>query len=132
MGNELEDLKALAAEQPHLQMVLGALESLSDPIVIVDTSYAIQYVNQQAEFVFEYNRAELKGQHINILLPDNLKEAHINHLEEFRTHPHARAMMGGKELTAKTKSGREIRCLIKIEPYPTDYGRYVSAQIRVL
>jgi PAS domain S-box-containing protein len=133
MSEEIDRLKALTAEQPHLQMVLGALESLSDPVVIVDPeNYVIVYVNQQAEFVFGYNREDLKGQHINILIPEARKSAHSEHLEEFRNHPHARSMMGGSQLTAISKTNREIKCLVKIEPYSTDYGRYISAQVRVL
>lgn len=132
MSDELEELRKLSAEQPHLQMLQGALENLSDPMVIVDTAYTIHYVNQQAEFVFDYNRKQLIGKHVNILIPANLREVHLEHLEEFRSHPHGRAMMGGKELTALSSSGREIKCYVKISPFPTDFGRYVSAQIRVL
>jgi len=132
LSEDIEELKALAAQQPELQMLQGALESLSDPMVIVDTDYLIRYVNQQTEFVFNYGRKELIGKHINILLPDTLKEVHLKHLQEFQDHPHARAMKGGSELRARRKSGSELRCFVKIEPIVTDFDRYVSAQIRVL
>lgn len=132
MSEEIEQLKMLSAQQPELQMLQGALESLSDPIVIVDTAYHIRYVNEQAEFVFGYNRKELVGQHINILIPDALKEVHLGHLEEFKNHPHARAMKGGVELSARRKDTTAIRCRVQIAPIVTEFDRYVSAQIRVL
>lgn len=132
MSEGIDELKALAAQQPELQMLQGALESLSDPIVIVNTDYIIRYVNEQAEFVFGYNRKELIGQHINVLIPDTLKSIHLEHLAEFRNHPHARAMKGGVELSSRRKDAAEIKCRVQIAPIITDYDRYVSAQIRVL
>src|SRR5689334_14312499 len=105
MSEELEQLKALAAQQPSLQMLQGALESLSDPVVIVDINFTLKYVNDQAAFVFGYRQHELVGQHLNILIPDSLRDTHLLHLAEFRNHPHARAMKGGMELTARRKDG---------------------------
>lgn len=132
MSEELDQLKALSAQQPELQMLQGVVESLSDPVVVAGTDYKIIYLNVQAQFVFGYTAAELIGQHINILIPDALKEAHTEHLEEFKRHPHARAMKGGVELPARRKDGTEFKCLIQITPFTTDFGRYVPAQIRVL
>lgn len=132
MSEELDQLKALSAQQPELQMLQGALESLSDPMVIVDTEYKIRYVNEQAELVFGYNRKDLIGNHINIIIPDSLKSAHSEHLEEFRNHPHARAMKGGAELSARRKDATELKCRVQIAPIVTEFDRYVSAQIRVL
>lgn len=132
MSDDLEQLKKLAEQQPELQMLQGTLESLSDPIVIVGTDYKICYVNEQAEFVFDYDRKDLIGQHLNILIPDSLKDIHLKHLEEFKNHPHARAMKGGVELSARRKDGTDIRCRVQIAPIRTDFDRYVSAQIRVL
>lgn len=132
MSNEIDELRILAAQQPELQMLQGALEYLSDPMIIVNTDYSIRYVNQQAEFVFGYSRKELIGQHINILIPDSLKSVHLEHLSEFRNHPHARAMKGGVELIARRRDASDIKCRVQIAPIVTDYDRYVSAQIRVL
>lgn len=132
MSEELEQLKALSAQQPSLQMLQGALESLADPIVIVGTDYGIRYLNEQAELVFGYNRKELLGQHINVLIPDALKESHSSHLAEFRNHPHARAMKGGVDLSARRKDSTEFKCRVQIAPLVTEFDRYVSAQIRVL
>lgn len=132
MSEELEQLKALSAQQPSLQMLQGALESISDPVVIVDVSFVLTYVNDQAAFVFGYRQHDLVGQHINILIPDALKEMHIKHLSEFRNHPHARAMKGGTELTARRKDGSDVKCRVQITPYSTDFDSYVCAQIRVL
>lgn len=132
MSEELDQLKALAKQQPSLQMLQGALESLSDPVVIVDISFTLAYANDQAAFVFGYRQHELIGQHINILLPEALKDIHLQHLTEFRNHPHPRAMKGGSELIARRKDGSDIKVRVQITPYSTDFDSYVCAQIRVL
>lgn len=132
MSKELDDLQALRNQQPSLQMLEGALGCIGDPVVVVGLDFTIAHVNDQTIFVFGYNSQELLGQHINILIPDTLKEIHLQHLEEFRNHPHPRTMKGGIDLTARRKDGSELRCRVQITPYSTEFNSYVCAQIRVL
>jgi PAS domain S-box-containing protein len=132
MNLELAKLEALTKQQPSLQMFQGALEVISDPIIIVDITFNIVHANSQTMFVFGYKLHELIGQHVNLLIPDTLKEIHSQHLSEFERHPHARAMKGGVELLAKRKNGSELKCRVQIAPYTTEYDSYVCAQIRIL
>jgi PAS domain S-box-containing protein len=131
-GSEITELRALAAKQPHLEMVLGALDRLSDPVIIADPMGIICFVNMQAELVFSYSRDELIGKNVEVLLPETLREGHIKFRTDFWKVPRVRSMGAGRQLKGVTKDGREFPCEIMLSPYTTQHGRYVSAQVRVL
>lgn len=130
--SDLERLQALAAKQPHLEMVLGALDRLSDPVIIADASGIICFLNAQAELVFGYTKEEIVGQPVEMLLPQSIREEHVKYRTDFWKVPRVRPMGAGRELKGVTKDGREVACEIMLSPYTTQHGRYVSAQLRIL
>lgn len=129
---DITQLRDLQAKQPHLEMLRGALDRLSDSVIIADPDGVICFVNAQAELVFGYRNQELVGRKVECLLPATLHEAHAKYRSDFWRNPKVRAMGAGKQLTGITKEGREFPCEIMLSPFSTDYGRYVSAQIRAI
>ncbi len=132
MSDEIQQLQDLVAKQPHLEMVLGALDRLSDSVIIAGPTGLICFANTQAELVFGYSREEMIGKHVEMLLPETIRESHVKYRTDFWKAPRVRSMGAGKQLSGVTKEGKEFPCEIMLSPYTTQYGRYVSAQIRAL
>jgi protein-histidine pros-kinase len=66
------------------------LESTPDAIVIVNVTGRIVLVNSQAERVFRYDRGELIGNPVEMLLPDRYRGTHNQHRSKFSVrHIHA-------------------------------------------
>jgi PAS domain S-box-containing protein len=100
-------------------------------IVCVDGTGEIKIINKQAEFMFGYHRSEIKGQKIEILLPDTLKEKHIQHRTKYISNPKPRSMGVGLDLKGKRKDGTEIALEIELQPeIITKLGLLVVAVIR--
>ena len=105
------------------------LEASPNAVFAVDASGAIKYVNAQAEAMFGYERAELLGQRIELLLPEHVRERHIGHREGFIAHPVARHMGIGLVLAGRRKDGSEFPVEIGLSPVETAEGLQIFAVV---
>lgn len=108
----------------------GFLESAPDAIVIVDNDGKIQIVNFQTEKLFGYNREELIGKEVEVLMPTKYKNAHYGHRQDFTADPKARTMGKGMELFGQHKDGRVFPVAISISKLETEEGSLMAATIR--
>ncbi len=106
------------------------LEMAPDAILTVDRDGLILFANSQTEQLFGYRREELLGQTIEILLPEQLREIHQHHRQEYYRAPRTRPMGIGLELWARRKDGTEFPVEISLSPLDTDHGLLVSAAVR--
>jgi PAS domain S-box-containing protein len=105
------------------------LEASPNPIVAVDASARITYVNPRAEATFGYDRDELLGQPVEMLLPERVAERHVGHRDGFIGHPVARPMGIGLDLAGRRKDGSEFPVEISLAPVTTSVGIQVFATV---
>jgi PAS domain S-box-containing protein len=114
-------------EQRKLQAIL---ESAPDAMVVVDRERRIQFVNSQTERIFGYQRADLIGREIEILIPERFREGHPDKFAAFVGDPQARPMASGLQLFGRRRDGSEFPVEISLSPVETDDGMFVSSAIR--
>lgn len=108
----------------------GLLEFAPDAIVVVDGVGGIRLINSQAEKMFGYDRGELVGKPIEILLPDRFGAAHSGHRGRYMAEPRTRPMGAGLDLAARHRDGTEIPVEISLSPLETADGLLVTSVIR--
>jgi PAS domain S-box-containing protein len=106
-----------------------AVESAPNAMVMVNQEGKIVLVNSQTEKLFGYQRDELIAQSVDILVPNEFREAHPQHRAGFFAHPQARAMGAGRELYARRKDGLEFPVEIGLNPIEMDEGTWVLSAI---
>jgi len=106
------------------------LESAPDAMIIVDEAGEITIVNGQAERMFGYDREELLGNKIEMLLPERTRESHLQRRNDYREHPRLRQMGPGWDLIGQRKDGSEFPVEISLSPVVTKKASFVSSVIR--
>ena len=103
-----------------------------DAIIVSNPEGKIAEVNGQVEKFFGYDRSELLGQSIEILIPERFRQAHPAHRKDYSSHPQTRPMGMGLELYGRRKDGSEFPVDIMLSPVDTGDGKVVLSVIRDL
>ena len=123
-------LAAAVAERKRVaQRFVIAVESAPNAMVMVDQRGKIALVNSQAVKMFGYNREELTGQSVEVLIPERFRRGHPEHRIEFSSSPQARPMGAGRDLYAVRKDGSEFPVEIGLNPIETEDGLVVMSAI---
>src|SRR5271169_4649799 len=106
------------------------LETLPDAIVAVDRAGTIVQVNSQAQELFGYDREELIGQKVEVLVPESYRRQHHHHRESFVETPKTRRMGADLDLYGRRRNGSEFPVEISLSPVSSENGTFVLSAIR--
>jgi len=105
-------------------------EHAPDAMIVVDDSGRIVRVNPPAERLFGYTEGELRNQPIEVLMPEQARNAHHAHRDGYIANPHVLPMGTGQELTGLKRSGHQFPVEIALSPIDAPEGRLFPASIR--
>jgi PAS domain S-box-containing protein len=96
----------------------------------VDEEGRIILMNRVTEEMFGYAREELLGQPDEVLIPEELRKAHVGHRAHYRTRPSTRAMGTGLTLQGLRKDGSRFPVEISLSPGSSQEGFHATAIVR--
>jgi PAS domain S-box-containing protein len=107
----------------------AAVESSPSGMLMTDAQGRILLVNQEVERLFGYQRGELIGQSVDMLVPKRLRSIHPKKREGFFRDPRTRPMGVGRDLYGVRKDGTEILIEIGLNPIRTEEGDCVLCSV---
>lgn len=111
------------------EFIRTAFERCPSGLIVVDRSGKITVVNREVERLFGYDRGELVGEPIEILVPEASATMHTGLRTDYAHSPTERRMGAGRELSARHKEGHEIPVEIGLSPIHTQEGVFILGTI---
>jgi PAS domain S-box-containing protein len=97
--------------------------------LMVDDRGTIQLVNRKLCQLFGYEREELIGQDLEVLLPHACRASHAAQRSAFHAQPGTRAMGAGRDLSGLRKDGSQLAVEVGLNPVETEIGMAVVAAV---
>jgi PAS domain S-box-containing protein len=101
----------------------------TEGILVANDRGEIVRVNPAAEKLFGYDKGELVGKRIEVLVPKKVSHDHEKYRNKYNEHPHARSMGRGMDLHGLKKNGEEFPVEISLSPYANAEGKFTIAFI---
>lgn len=105
-------------------------EIANDAVITIDETTTILSVNQAAERMFGYSRDELVGQSLVMLMPQNLREAHLSAMQRYIATGKRRTRWEMLELPGLHKSGQEILLEVSLTEFVQNGRRAFTGFVR--
>jgi len=113
-------------EQNVFNILLG---SVSEGVVVVDVNQTIVETNASADVMFGYEREEIIGQHLNVLIPSGYHGVHGNHFKGFMKEQEKRRMGHGRDIYGQRKDGSVFPVEAGLNPFALEGKHYVMALV---
>ena len=104
-------------------------DAASEGIIVVDENQIIVESNFAAEKMFGYEKGELSGKPLNILIPSNYRSAHPQHFEGFLKNSEQRQMGHGRDLFGVRKNGEQFPVEAGLNPFEVKGKTYVMSLV---
>ena len=109
------------------------LNASPDAILVVDDGGVIRDVNERATTMFAWDRRELVGRNVDLLVPFQSRARHAELRAEYARQPRARPMGSGMLLHGERRDGSQFPVEIALTPWqPASGGSMVVCTVRDL
>jgi PAS domain S-box-containing protein len=124
--NTIQDISEHKRSEERFQAMV---EGSPTAMLMVSEQGSIAMANAQAERLFGFQRRELLGKPVEMLVPEPFRVAHPGLRAGFHRDPKVRLMGMGRDLYARRKDGSQVPVEIGLNPIVTGEGGFVLASI---
>jgi PAS domain S-box-containing protein len=110
------------------EVLVLAVESAPNGLLMLDRTGQIQSANHAVEVLFGYQREELTGRKVEMLLPERYRTRHLGHRDGFNENKKTNAM-AGRDLVGLRKDGVEIPLQLYLNRIDAHTGELILCTI---
>lgn len=92
------------------------IDAAPNPLVVVNGEGHIEFVNTVTISLFGYEKEELIGKRIEILIPERLRHEHEVQFSQYLKHPTSRTMGRDRDMIGRHKDGAEFPVEVALNP----------------
>lgn len=104
-------------------------ESAAEGLIVTDEKGFIQITNPRVTQMFGFEREELVGEKVELLIPTELRQQHVRHREDYNHHSTQRSMGIGMDLVAQRKDGSRFPVEVSLNYFFVQKRKMVMALI---
>lgn len=104
-------------------------EAVSEGVIVVDNKQKIVATNASAERMFRFAKSELINQPLDILIPQQYRHTHSNHVDGFMAHKESRRMGHGRDLYGARKDGSTFPVEAGLNPLEINGETFIMALV---
>lgn len=117
------------SESENSELYKFIVEASPNALILVNSKQEIVFINQFAENLFQYSKAELIGKKIEVLVPLQHRANHPQYTKQFLENPVSRPMGKGRDLYALKKDGSEFPAEIALNETQINGEKYVLSAV---
>ena len=108
------------------------LESAVDGFITIDEAGIVESVNAACVEIFGYERSELIGSSVNLLMPEPDSQAHDGHLVNYLRSGQSKIIGTGREVSGRRNDGSEFPLYLAVSEGMHDGRKLFTAIVRDL
>jgi two-component system sensor kinase FixL len=111
MMKDLSTVKSAEAVRMH---DFSLLDGILDVAIVINEAGTIQFFNKSAEKLLGYERMEVLGKNVNMLMPPPFHDEHDTYLRNYLTTGVAKVLGTGRDVLAQCKDGKILQVHLSI------------------
>lgn len=127
------DIEEFKQTQLNLQRsqnrVSNIIDTMPEAILVVDQQGIIRVVNKRIEDIFGYEMREVKGQAVEMLLPERYRSGHGQLRAGYMKKPETMLLGAGRDLYALHKDGSEFPVELGLAPLEEEGNIYTVVSV---
>lgn len=103
---DMSERKAVEAElAKSLEITRAILDTAINPIITIDAKGTVASFNPAAEWLFGYNKNEVLGQNVKVIMPEPYRAEHDGYLARYLREGEPHIIGKGREVVGRRKDG---------------------------
>ena len=118
--------KQLESSKKRLEAII---QTAVDSIIIIDAKGTIQDANPAVVLLFQYEKSEMVGNNVNMLMPEPDHSAHDSYLTNYHTTHQPQIIGTGRDVKGKRKDGTIFPLRLSVSEFMVDGEKFFAGII---